>query len=295
MSLLSAVLLSALAVLVPSPCAGDGDSLSLAAVPCGERHASPGHQTRIKGGQEAYRGQFPWSVSVRHQGAHLCMGALLSDRYVLTAAHCFGGRPASQFSVLVGGQDLTSDADAEPGRRVVTVERKIIHEDYVEGRFDDDIALLRLSEPVTWGDFVQPVCVPPASADAKRYTGARGLLAGWGYLDEWRTGGERSDTLQWTALPLLSRQTCQQWFTDAGKVIKVRPGKVCAGFREGGTDSCQADSGGSLTVADQDGDQERAVVVGVVSAGIGCGRPGLPGIYTDVTHYHKWIVDHVEP
>ena len=70
----------------------------------------------------------------------------------------------------------------------------------------------------------------------------------------------------------------------------MREGKVCAGFKEGGRDSCQADSGGALTV-EAGGEFQ---VAGVVSAGIGCGRPGLPGIYTDVTHYHKWIVEHVK-
>ena len=174
------MLLAALAVLPPPPCAGAGAALSLSGASCGVRLVSPAHQTRIKGGREAYRGQFPWSASVRHQGAHLCMGAILSERYVLTAAHCFGGRPVGQFSVLVGGHNLSAAAAAEPGRRVLAAESRVIHEGYVEGRFDDDIALLRLAEPLSWDDYVQPACLPPADADTQRYRGARGLLDGWG-------------------------------------------------------------------------------------------------------------------
>ena len=278
-----AVFVSALGVLLLQL----GSALNLADVPCGLRKVSEAvRRGRIKGGLDAYRGQFPWSASLQRRGVHFCMGVIISRRHVLTAAHCFSGRPADRFSVSVGGHNLTAE---EPGRLSVPVSRRTIHSGYREGRFDDDIALLRLAEPLTWSDYVQPVCLPPAGADSDRWTGEHGQVAGWGYRDEWRRGGRPADTLQWVSLPLLARQTCQRWFSGAGhSAVKVRRGKVCAGVRQGGRDSCRADSGAALTLHRPAG----VTAAGLVSAGIGCGRRGLPGLYTDVTRYSSWIARH---
>ncbi|KAF0293522.1 Prostasin [Amphibalanus amphitrite] len=241
--------------------------MNLADVPCGVRQVS-GRQGRVKGGQEAHRGQFPWSASIHvEHGGHFCMGSVISSRYVLTAAHCFDGRPADKFTVTVGAQDLSSP---EPGRVTVSPAEKIVHQGYKAGQFDDDIALLRLDAELAWSDYIQPICL--STEDAKTFVGMRGIIAGWGYLDEWRKGGERSDTLQWTEVPILARQTCQQWFDTANKKVKISQQKLCAGYKTGGKDACQADSGGALTVPL--GGQYR--LTGVVSAGFGCGRPGCP-------------------
>ena len=50
---------------------------------------------------------------------------------------------------------------------------------------------------------------------------------------------------------------------------------------QGGADSCQGDSGGPLNC--------NGKLAGIVSFGIGCGRPMYPGIYTKVEHYTSWI------
>ncbi|XP_043191696.1 trypsin-1-like [Amphibalanus amphitrite] len=264
-------------------CLAGISAMNLANVPCGVRQLS-GRRGRVKGGQEAHRGQFPWSASVQVNGAHFCMGAVINNEYVLTAAHCFVGKPSGAVTVTLGGHDLT---EVEPGQVTIAVAERIIHEGYHPGTFDNDIALLKLENKISWNGAVQPVCLP--STGTKKFVGMKGTIAGWGYLDEWRDGGERPDTLHWVELPILSPETCQQWFTEAKKKIKVAAGKICAGYKEGGKDSCQADSGGALTV-ERGGEVQLA---GVVSAGIGCGRPGLPGIYTDVTSYTKWIVGEI--
>lgn len=43
---------------------------------------------KIVGGQISERNSLPWMVSVQKEGEHYCGGALISDKYVLTAAHC---------------------------------------------------------------------------------------------------------------------------------------------------------------------------------------------------------------
>jgi len=56
---------------------------------------------------------------------------------------------------------------------------------------------------------------------------------------------------------------------------------VCAGYREGGTDACQGDSGGPLVAGGR--------LIGIISWGEGCARPGKYGVYTEVRHYAEWI------
>ncbi|KAI4470792.1 tryptase-related [Holotrichia oblita] len=70
-----------------------------------------------------------------------------------------------------------------------------------------------------------------------------------------------------------------------GKKTKIQGGQICAGHEQGGVDACWADSGGPLMVQSHG----QAMIVGVVSTGIGCARPLLPGIYTRISEYIPWI------
>ncbi|XP_024944414.1 serine protease hepsin [Cephus cinctus] len=63
---------------------------------------------------------------------------------------------------------------------------------------------------------------------------------------------------------------------------------ICAGYPEGGKDACQGDSGGPLLCQDPT-DQERWFVGGIVSWGIKCAHPKLPGVYAYVPKYVPWI------
>lgn len=67
----------------------------------------------------------------------------------------------------------------------------------------------------------------------------------------------------------------------------IRPTQICAGFEEGGKDACQGDSGSPMMITNHL--SRRSTVIGVVSAGIGCALPKLPGIYTRISAYLPWI------
>ena len=69
--------------------------------------------------------------------------------------------------------------------------------------------------------------------------------------------------------------------------INSRPTQICAGLEKGGQDACQGDSGSPLAVTEPT--TKRVSVIGIVSAGIGCALPKLPGLYTRVTSYIDWI------
>ena len=52
-----------------------------------------------------------------------------------------------------------------------------------------------------------------------------------------------------------------------------------------GKDACQGDSGGPLICSIED----KAVLIGVVSHGSGCGEAGHPGIYAKVDYFKEWF------
>lgn len=75
-------------------------------------------------------------------------------------------------------------------------------------------------------------------------------------------------------------------FLDAGHVKAIRDTFLCAGYKNGGKDACEGDSGGPLMVKQDNG---HWVLAGTVSHGIKCAEPNLPGIYMKVTAYKQWM------
>ena len=85
--------------------------------------------------------------------------------------------------------------------------------------------------------------------------------------------------LQWVAVPTVTNQQCGNSYNG------ITDSMICAGFPEGGKDSCQGDSGGPFICEDN----EKAVLTGVVSFGIGCALPDYPGVYARVTAVLDWV------
>lgn len=99
-------------------------------------------------------------------------------------------------------------------------------------------------------------------------------------------GGPVPSILQVVRLPILPKIQCQQMFLAAGHVKAIRDTFVCAGYNDGGKDSCEGDSGGPLMVQ-KDG---RWLLVGTVSHGIKCAEPNLPGVYMRTCTYEPCII-----
>ncbi|KAF0308808.1 Coagulation factor IX [Amphibalanus amphitrite] len=252
-------------------------ALNVADVPCGKQRAA----TKIVGGSGARPGQFPWLVSLQLDGEPWCGGTLVSQWFVVTAAHCLKNMKADRFSVVAGEHDLTQHEGKE---QRLPVQAIALHPEYRVGKFRHDLAVLRLAQPAVWGGRVQPACLP-ASDQTEAVLNRTATVAGWGWTAEVRDGGERADRLRTVSVPVMGPLECTDWFAAAGRKNRLHAGQLCAGFKEGGRDGCQGDSGGPLLLPLEG----RSTLVGVVSAGIGCGRPGLPGVYTDVSHYMGWI------
>jgi len=102
-------------------------------------------------------------------------------------------------------------------------------------------------------------------------------------------GGSIPSILQVVKLPILANSDCQQMFLDAGHVKAIRDTFICAGYLTGGKDSCEGDSGGPLAV--RDGPESKWTLAGIVSNGVKCAEPNLPGIYTRISEYRNWIIE----
>lgn len=108
-------------------------------------------------------------------------------------------------------------------------------------------------------------------------------MAGWGKLS---FGGPVPSVLQVAKLPVIGNKQCQEMYQDSGHMKIISDSFLCAGYANGGQDSCEGDSGGPLQVQRND---SRWVLVGTVSHGIKCAEPNLPGIYIRTAAYLPWI------
>ncbi|KAI2587812.1 transmembrane protease serine 9 isoform X1 [Homo sapiens] len=239
---------------------------------------APAALTRIVGGSAAGRGEWPWQVSLwLRRREHRCGAVLVAERWLLSAAHCFDvyGDPKQWAAFL--GTPFLSGAEGQLER----VARIYKHPFYNLYTLDYDVALLELAGPVRRSRLVRPICLPEPAP--RPPDGTRCVITGWGSV---REGGSMARQLQKAAVRLLSEQTCRRFYP-----VQISSRMLCAGFPQGGVDSCSGDAGGPLACREPSG---RWVLTGVTSWGYGCGRPHFPGVYTRVAAVRGWIGQHIQ-
>ncbi|KRK02429.1 uncharacterized protein LOC6535051 isoform X2 [Drosophila yakuba] len=257
---------------------------------CGVRNAA-GITGRIKNpvyvdGDSEF-GEYPWHVAILKkdpkESIYACGGTLIDAQHIISAAHCIKSQNGFDLRVRLGEWDVNHDVEFFPyiERDVVSVH---IHPEYYAGTLDNDLAVLKLDQPVdfTKNPHISPACLPDKYSD---FTGARCWTTGWG-KDAFGEHGKYQNILKEVDVPILSHQQCEAQLrnTRLGYSYKLNPGFVCAGGEEG-KDACKGDGGGPL-VCDRNGAMH---VVGVVSWGIGCGQVNVPGVYVKVSAYLPWI------
>ncbi|XP_053371240.1 polyserase-2-like [Clarias gariepinus] len=236
---------------------------------------------RIVGGLDAVSGSWPWQVSLQACGHHFCGGSLINDRWVLTAAHCFGSN-ICPVTVKLGLYTLEGNNAYRESR---WLKRVIIHPDYRKGKHDNDIALLQLYSNVSFNDYITPVCL--AETGSTFYNGTLTWATGWG--DIWNGVNLPSPgILQEVPVQIIGNKQCYCLYVKATFPIyfeNISNNMLCAGLLEGGSDACRGDSGGPLVIKHD----SRWIQAGIVSFGFGCALPYVPGVYTRVSQYQNWI------
>ncbi|NP_777355.1 kallikrein-14 isoform X1 [Mus musculus] len=221
---------------------------------------------KIIGGYRCVRNSQPWQVALQAGPGHrfLCGGVLLSDQWVITAAHC--ARPI--LHVALGKHNIRR---WEATQQVVRVARQVPHPQYQPQAHDNDLMLLKLQKKVRLGRAVKTISV--ASSCASPGTPCR--VSGWGTIAS--PIARYPTALQCVNVNIMSEQACHRAYPGI-----ITSGMVCAGVPEGGKDSCQGDSGGPLVCGGQ--------LQGLVSWGMErCAMPGYPGVYANLCNYHSWI------
>jgi len=230
--------------------------------------------SRIVGGEVATAHEFPWQVALNMDGGWFCGGSIISDEWVLTAAHCTDG--AGSILVTAGAQNLY---DYEPSQVKVTSTDFFEHPDWNPYLIQNDLALIHLPEPLTFNDAIAPVCLPKRSSPELQ-VGDMMTATGWGKTSDSIFEGISPD-LRKVTIPVYDHADCASYY---GYSI-ITDGVLCLDSA-GGHGTCSGDSGGPLIWLEEGKSVTRGIHSFVSSAGC---LSGYPDGDTNVKKYLDWI------
>uniref|UniRef100_A0A3B4H4D0 Duodenase-1-like n=1 Tax=Pundamilia nyererei TaxID=303518 RepID=A0A3B4H4D0_9CICH len=223
-----------------------------------------GYGTDIIHGKKAPDKSMLYMASVQSSKGHVCGGFLVTEDFVVTAAHC---DTVNITHVVIGNHNLQQGSDIK-----IIVERKFKPSNFNDVWLGEDIMLLKLSRKAQLGCKVQIIQLPCAEITLEENQICQ--VAGWGKT---KNGGSVVDDLRVVNVSVINPEVCrEQW---PGLPVNV----ICAGGY--GTDKgfCQGDSGGPLVC--------NGLAVGIVSFNKyhNCNYPDVPNVYTDISKYLQWI------
>jgi len=236
-------------------------------------------QTRIVGGRPADPEEWPWLAALIHKqgrgSGQYCGATLISDTHVITAAHCIAPFKKEDIFVKLGEYDFSVEGETkDKSFQVLSIN---MHTQYNNITFENDIAMLKLDQPVPRTSSIYPICLPEPGED---FTNTGAHVIGWGTIE---FGGPVSDILQEVKVNVWDSKKCADNYKKLGRT--VLPTMMCAGAPR--KDSCQGDSGGPLNCKDRLTGLWK--LCGIVSWGAKCAEEEFPGVYTRVTEYLDWI------
>ncbi|XP_070688564.1 duodenase-1-like [Pempheris klunzingeri] len=226
-------------------------------------------RSEIIKGKKTKQKSMLYMASVQNNKGHICGGFLVSEDFVVTAAHCDRWNPTS---VVLGTHNLNK-VDNETMRYAV---KRCKHPSYVDTASGNDIMLLKLLRKARPGKkvLIKPIQLPNHEIKLKEKKKCH--IAGWGST---RSRGETVNDLQEVEVPIIDLEKCQKLWHN-----KLPANVICAGGYGTKKGFCQGDSGGPLVC-------NRNLAVGVISfnSKFNCDYPDVPNIYTDISQFLPWM------
>ncbi|XP_063314161.1 plasma kallikrein-like [Pelobates fuscus] len=241
-------------------------------------------ENRIVGGEDSSLGEWPWQVSMqlRMPGNvihHACGGSIISNQWILTAAHCVSDYYQPRAWNIYGGFLKLSNISLTTPK--FEIDQIIIHPLYKVAESGYDLALLKLKTPISFTDHVQAICLPPQ--DNSLVIPNSCWITGWGYTVE---DGQAENVLQKAEVPIVPQKECQANYSPE----KINDKVICAGYKQGKVDACKGDSGGPIACKVDN----TWYLFGITSWGEGCAKARKPGVYTRVTVFANWIEEQIK-
>ncbi|KAF6214397.1 hypothetical protein GE061_009138 [Apolygus lucorum] len=256
-------------------------------------NCEPSISPLVVGGSNTSIAEFPHMVALGYNRTgdldYLCGGTLISDQFVLTAAHCILTKWGPPLVVHMGATKLHTKR-----AKLVSVKEMYIHPDYRAPACYNDIALVKLARTLKLTPKLRPACLPNEETTANHLNKVA-VATGWGRTG---VGREASITLLKVPLKIMDTNKCGDFYAADIPTPNLPKGlnsdMICAiGNTDSYEDTCQGDSGGPLQSYLPD-NRCMLQVFGITSFGKSCGA-GVPGVYTKVASYLSWIEDIVWP
>jgi len=243
--------------------------------------------TDLTGGFEANPGAWPWAVilgrpnKVRDGFDVICGGTLINSDTVLTAASC--DDPARITHVRLGEHNIFTTTDGA-NQVDISIASWIHHPGYVSTTLDNDIAIVKLSQPVILNEHIRPACLPDAYQGldlATELAVQPPVVVGWGNHKMYGNYGGNyvSYVLDQVQSPVVPNSECSEAYSKID--VAIDHTKMCTE-----RDLCQGSGGGGLLSNKKGGTW---AVVGITSSGVGCNRKEFPSVFTRVDKYLSWI------
>ncbi|XP_045614593.2 transmembrane protease serine 11D isoform X1 [Procambarus clarkii] len=236
---------------------------------------------RIIGGVYTNINEYPWQVALVYKSKFFCGGSIISDRHILTAAHCVFGsfsRGIHEVRVSLGDHDLSTRNETK--NKVSRIRAIHWHLHYNPHSTVNDIAILELEWPIDFSYGISAVKIPSDLED--RFEEANATVTGWGRYAT--TVKKTSSVMKEYTAPLMNTTACVLAWEKFPGVSAKYDKHVCLTVKRG--TPCHGDSGGPLVTCSG----VQCTQIGVVSFGFPlCTNVGLPAVFTRITFYKPWM------
>jgi len=238
--------------------------------------AGPDPFSRIVGGEEATPHSFPWMAALFVDEKWFCGGTLISDEWVLTAAHC--AKDASSMRVMLGAHNVREAS--EEGRIEVITTDFFTHPDYSQITLHNDLALVHLPSSLNFTENIRPICLPAHSEAGTAWANEDAIASGWGKPSD--AADSISPELRWVATNTIGNLLCALEFPTI-----INKNIICISGKDGKS-TCNGDSGGPLYLFNLETSTYKQIGITSFGSSLGC-EIGFHAGFTRTASFLEWI------